>query len=312
MNAAPITDAAAKTAETVAAQLQLDQFQPILDDALLWLGQNAVKIPVAILVFLVGRWIAHRATRLLRRVLTARKVDKTLAAFLENIVLYTLLTAITLAAVSQLGINVTSLLAILGAAGLAVGLALKDSLSNFAAGVMIILMRYFRQGDWIAAAGVAGTVKSITVFHTVLATADNQQVVVPNSLIMGDVITNATANDTRRIDLVVGVGYGDDLDAARDVFYSALDDPRVLADPAPVVAVSELGDSSVNFVVRPWVRTSDYWAVRWELTKKIKQALDAAGLNIPFPQRDVHLYTVAAPEPETAPAPAERPKPATP
>lgn len=251
----------------------------------------AIKLVAAILVFIIGRWLAKRIAALLAKLLERNQVETTLVNFLKNILYYALLVAVVIAALGQLGINTTSFLTIIGAAGLAIGLALKDSLGNFSAGVMLILFRPFKIGDFISAAGASGTVKSISIFNTELASPDNQKVIVPNGAILGNVITNVTANPDRRIDLVIGVSYEDDISKAKQVLSGVLkDEPRLLAEPAPTIAVAELGDSSVNLVVRPWVKTEDYWTVRFDLTEKIKQELDKAGISIPFPQRDVHLY----------------------
>jgi len=201
---------------------------------------------------------------------------------------------VVIAAVGQLGINTTSFLTIVGAAGLAIGLALKDSLNNFASGVMIILFRPFGIGDVVTAGGVTGKVQSIAIFSTILTTPDNQKVIVPNGNIINSVITNATANDTRRIDLVVGIGYDDDIGKTKQVLAGIVGaDDRILSDPAPTIAVSELADSSVNLVVRPWVRTTEYWDVYFDLMEKIKQTFDAEGIQIPYPQQDVHLIKEA-------------------
>jgi small conductance mechanosensitive channel len=223
-------------------------------------------------------------------------VDVTLLSFLENIIYYTLIIIVIIAALGQLGINTTSFLTIVGAAGLAIGLALKDSLSNFASGVMLILFRPFGVGDAVTAGGVSGSVVAISLFNTTLNTPDNQRIIVPNSSITGNVITNVTANDTRRVDLVIGVGYDDDIKKAKEVLTKIIqEEPRVLDTPKPLIAVSELADSSVNFVVRPWVKTSDYWAVYFDLTEKIKLTFDEQGISIPYPQQDVHIHT--QPEP---------------
>jgi len=198
---------------------------------------------------------------------------------------------VVVAAVGRLGVNTTSFLTIIGAAGLAIGLALKDSLSNFAAGVMLVLFRPFTIGDVVSTAGITAKVEKITIFNTLFCTPDNQLVIVPNNKIISDIVTNINAKDTRRIDLVVGISYTDDMVKTKDILERlAQDDSRVLTDPAPTVAVAELADSSVNLVFRPWVKTADYWAVRFDLTEKIKNALDEAGISIPFPQQDVHLF----------------------
>ncbi|MBT8338761.1 MAG: mechanosensitive ion channel, partial [Desulfatitalea sp.] len=206
-----------------------------------------------------------------------------------------LLAFVVLAALSQLGIQTTSFIAVLGAAGLAVGLALQGSLSNFAAGFLMILFRPFSVGDYIEGGGVTGTVEEIQIFTTTLVTPDNKTVIIPNAKIMGDNIINWTVKGTRRVDLVVGIGYGDDIDKARQVIADVLaKDARVRKDPPPQIAVSEMADSSVNFVVRPWVSASDYWAVSFGVTEQIKKAFDDEGISIPFPQRDVHVYQHAS------------------
>lgn len=263
----------------------------VLDTLTVWVTQYSVKLVAAILIIIIGRWISRRISRLLGRLLDKNNVDVTLVRFAENLTYYALIVVVLIAAVGQLGINTTSFLTIVGAAGLAIGLALKDSLSNFAAGVMLTLFRPFRVGDFVEAGGVTGTVQGITIFNTVLNTPDNQKVIIPNGIITSDVITNVTANDTRRVDLVIGIGYSDDIAKAKKIVSDLLQkEKRVLSDPAPVIAVSELADSSVNLVVRPWVKTGDYWTVRFDLTEEIKNSFDEAGISIPFPQQDVHLF----------------------
>ena len=218
-------------------------------------------------------------------------MDITLTRFLESIVYYTLVVVVLIAVAGQLGINTTSFLTIVGAAGLAIGLALKDSLSNFSSGVMLILFRPYRVGDFATVGGVTGNVMSIDIFNTTLNTPDNQRVIVPNANITNNVITNVTANDTRRVDLTIGIGYGDDVLKTKQVLAEILKtEKRILESPSPKIAVSELADSSVNFVVRPWVKTSDYWDVYFDLTEKIKLTFDKEGISIPFPQQDVHLF----------------------
>ncbi len=220
-----------------------------------------------------------------------KKVDKAVGSFVASIVYAIVFAATILMALSQLGIETTSFIAILGAAGLAVGLALQGSLSNFASGVLIILLRPFKSGDYVEAGGKAGTVKKIEIFSTELRTPDNKVIIMPNSSIMGSPITNFSRESTRRIDLVIGVGYDADLKEAKAVLKSVLDkETRLLKDPAYTVAVSELADSSVNFVVRPWVNSSDYWPTYFDLMENIKIALDDANITIPFPQMDVHLH----------------------
>jgi small conductance mechanosensitive channel len=205
------------------------------------------------------------------------------------------LTFTVLAALAKFGIQTASFIAILGAAGFAIGFALQGSLANFAAGVLILVLRPFRVGDFIMGAGEAGAVREIGLFTTVLATPDNVKIMVPNGKLFGDVIKNVTAFDTRRIDLVIGIGYNSDIQKAWDIMEGLMkEDTRILSDPAPQIAVSELADSSVNFVVRPWVKKEDYWGVKFDLTRKIKEAFDANGIEIPFPQRSVHMIQEAA------------------
>ena len=255
----------------------------------------SLKVVGAILIFIIGKWLARYLSKLLGKILRKNNMDETLTSFLGHITYYTLFLLVLIAAAGQLGINTTSFLTIIGAAGLAVALALKDSLSNFASGVMLILFRPFKVGDYVTAGGQSGTVESIDIFNTILKTPDNQTVIVPNSSITTDVITNVNAKPTRRIDLVVGIGYDDNIGEAKSVFEDLIKaDSRILSDPAPTIAVSELADSSVNFVVRPWVKTADYWAVRRDLTEKIKLTFDEKGISFPYPQQDVHMYTETA------------------
>lgn len=251
----------------------------------------ALKVVAALLIFFIGRWLAKRLAYLVVRLLHRQNVEITLVNFLKNIIFYAVLTAVVIAALGQLGINTTSFLTVIGAAGLAIGLALKDSLGNFSAGVLLILFRPFKVGDFITTSGVSGTVQEISILNTEMSTPDNQKVIVPNSSIMGNVITNVTANPTRRIDLVIGISYADDIAKAKDVLWQILkDNPRILKNPEADVAVAELAGSSVNLVVRPWVKTDDYWSVRFELTEEIKKGFDQAGISIPFAQQDVHLF----------------------
>jgi small conductance mechanosensitive channel len=254
------------------------------------LGSWATNIVFAILIFVIGRWVAKWLTGLSIKAMERGGMDHTLSNFLRSIIFMTLLVMVVLAAVDRLGVPTTNFLAILGAAGLAVGLALKDSLSNFSAGVMLIFFRPFRVGDFIDAGGVSGTVNAITIFNTILRTPDNRVITVPNGQIYDGTITNFSAMSTRRIDLVIGIGYDDNVVKAKEILQSILeDDDRILNDPAPVVMMLELADSSVNFAVRPWVVSADYWAVRADVLERSKQTLEDAGLSIPYPQRDIHL-----------------------
>jgi small conductance mechanosensitive channel len=263
----------------------------IIETITYWVTTYSIKILAAILIFLIGKWIAGKISKLVTTLLEKSNVDVTLTRFLENIIYYVLMILIIIAAAGQLGINTTSFLTIVGAAGLAVGLALKDSLSNFASGVMLILFRPYRTGDFVDIAGVTGNVINIAMFNTTMNTPDNKRVIVPNASITSNVITNVTANDTRRVDLVIGIGYDDDIKKAKDVLHRIIkEESRVLDKPATNIAVSELADSSVNFVVRPWVKTDDYWDVYFDLTEKIKTTFDEEGISIPYPQQDVHIH----------------------
>lgn len=262
-----------------------------------YVTEYGLRIVVALLIFIIGRAIAKALANGTQKVLLKAKVDETLASFLKNITYYALVAAVVIAALGQAGINVTSFLAVLGAAGLAVGLALKDSLSNFAAGAMLILLKFFKKGDYVTAGGQSGTVTAINIFNTVLTTPDNRVITVPNSAVLGGTIINVTANDTRRVDMTFGIGYDDDLLKAKKTLERIVsEEPRVLADPAPVIQVMELADSSVNFVVRPWCKTSDYWGVFFALTEKVKLVFDQEGISIPYPQQDVHMYTETSSE----------------
>lgn len=256
------------------------------------ISDYAVKIVIAIAIFYVGKWAARKLTDLVVKITRKTgKVDETLLKFLSNIIYYVLMIVVILTALEQLGVDTTSFLAILGAAGLAIGLALKDSLSNFASGVMIILFRPFKVGDFINAAGVSGSVEEISIFNTLLKTGDNQTLIVPNGAITSGTITNVNAKPTRRVDLVVGIGYDDDIKKAKEVLTNILtSNEKVLVEEGITVAVSELADSSVNFVVRAWVNTPDYWDVKFGLTEEIKLTFDKEGISIPFPQQDVHHY----------------------
>jgi small conductance mechanosensitive channel len=261
-------------------------------DAILgWISVYAINIIAALIIFVVGKWLSRKIADLLGKLLEKNNVDITLVSFLRNLVYYALVVVVVIAAIGKLGVNTTSFLTILGAAGLAVGLALKDSLSNFAAGVMLVLFRPFTIGDVVSTAGITAKVEKITIFNTIFCTPDNQMVIVPNNKIISDIITNINAKDTRRIDLVVGISYTDDMVKTKEILEGlAKEDSRILTDPETTIAVAELADSSVNLVFRPWVKTADYWAVRFDLTENIKNALDAAGISIPYPQQDVHLF----------------------
>ena len=249
------------------------------------------KVITAIIIFIVGRWIARFLSNIIQKVMTRRKLDPTIVTFVVNLTYILLLTFIIIAALGQLGIQTTSLITIIGAAGLAIGLALQGSLANFAAGFLMIIFRPFKVGDFIEGAGVSGTVEAIQIFTTQLKTPDNKTIIIPNAKLTADNITNFSTKETRRVDFVVSIGYEDDIDNAKKVITDLLtQDKRILNDPPPTIGVLELADSSVNIVVRPWVKTADYWDVYFDTTENIKKRFDAEGISIPFPQQDVHLY----------------------
>ena len=254
-----------------------------------------INLVTAIVIFFVGKWIVNLVVKGMLKAMQKGDMDITLRRFVANLARMLLMLFVIIAAIHQLGIQTASLIALLGAAGLAVGLALQGSLSNFAAGVLIVLFRPYKVGDWIEGGGVSGAVEEVQILTTVLKTGDNKRVIIPNSQIMGTTITNYSANETRRVDLVVGVSYSDDLDKVRKELEGLVAaDERILKDPAVTIAVSELADSSVNFVLRPWVKTADYWGVYFDLTEAIKKRFDEVGISIPFPQRDVHIHNVPA------------------
>lgn len=248
------------------------------------------KIVFALVIFFVGRMIAALIVSGIKKVLTKRGLDEILVSFLTSILRWLLLLFVIVAALSQLGVDTTSLVALLGAAGLAIGLSLQDSLSNFACGVMLIIFRPFTKGDFIEAGGASGVVDRISIFTTTMTSPDNKEIIVPNGAIVGGNIVNYSARATRRVDMVFGISYDDDLLKAKQVLQEILEaDERILAEPAPVIALGELADSSVNFLVRPWVKTEHYWAVFWHTTETVKLRFDEAGLSIPYPQMDLHM-----------------------
>ena len=255
---------------------------------------------IALALFVIGRWICKRIVLLLDRLMRIRQVDETLRDFINTILSVALTFVVALAALEQLGINTTSFLALLGAAGLAIGLALKDSLSNFAAGVLLMVQRPFKANDYIEAAGIEGTVESVSVFSTLLRTPDNKSITVPNNQIYSGTITNYSARARRRVDLIIGIGYSDNIRHARNVIMPLFNqDDRILAEPEPRIVVGELGENSINLFIRPWVKTEDYWDVKFDLLEKIKVTFDQQGITIPFPQRDIHLYNQAVTTPDT-------------
>ncbi len=260
----------------------LDQIGPLF-----W--TYSIQVIGAIIILIVG-WIgAGLAKKFVKRLLVKARTDEAVISFVGNITYFLILTFTVLAALAKFGVQTASFVAVLGAAGLAIGLALQSTLANFAAGVLILILRPFRVGDYIEGAGVTGTVKEIELFTTVLATVDNIKIMVPNGKLFGDVIKNISGYDLRRIDLVVGIGYGSPIGKAVETLQSLIrEDARILSDPQPHIAVSELAGYSVNLVFRPWVKKEDYWEVRFDLIRKIKESFDRNGIEIPFPQQVVH------------------------
>ena len=253
-----------------------------------------LKLIAALAIFIIGKLLAGLIKSVIGKAMAKAKSDPILISFTSNIVYAALLAFVIIAALGQLGIETTSFIAILGAAGLAVGLALQGSLSNFAAGVLMIIFRPFKQGDFIEGAGVAGVVEEIHIFNTVLRTGDNKTIIIPNAGLMNDNIVNYSSKPTRRLDLVIGIGYDDDIKKAKNVLSELMQqDPRILKDPAPTLGLLELADSSVNFAVRPWVNSADYWAVHFDLLESIKLRFDQEGISIPYPQQDIHLHGAA-------------------
>ena len=255
------------------------------------LSKWGIKVVGALALLIIGLIVLKKMRRSMVKSMKKSKLDEVLVTFFSGIVYYAMLAALMIAVLGLFGVETTSVIAVFGAAGLAVGLALQGALSNFAAGVMLLIFRPFRPGDYVEAAGVAGTISEVGVFSTRLNTPDNILITLPNSLVFGHTIKNYSANENRRNDMVVGISYTDDIGQAVETIQKVLDaEARVLKDPAPVIAVAELADSSVNLVVRPWCKSSDYWACRFDLMRKFKEELEGAGLSIPYPQTDVHLF----------------------
>ena len=249
-----------------------------------------IRVIAAIAILIVGRWVAKAVRNFLNRQMSKHGVDPTLNKFVTSLTYVALLAFVIIAALNKLGIQTASFIAVLGAAGLAVGLALQGSLSNFAAGVLMIIFKPFKAGDFIEGGGTSGTVEEIQIFTTQLNTPDNKTVIVPNSKMLGDNITNYSTKGTRRVDLIFGIGYNDDIDKARSVIKSVIEkDSRVAKDPRPEIVLSELADSSVNFSVRVWTSADDYWDVYFDTNEKVKKAFDTEKISIPFPQRDIHI-----------------------
>lgn len=264
--------------------------QEIIGQVKIFAAEYGLKVIGAVVILVVGRLAAGLTRKIIRKVLNKAKVDPAITSFAATLVFFGVLAFTVIAALAKFGVQTTSFVAIIGAAGLAIGLALQGSIANFASGVLILVFKPFKLGDFIVAAGVMGTVREITIFETILATPDNIRIAVPNGKIYGDVIKNVSAFDTRRVDITVGIGYSSPMKKAQEILEVLLKaDERVLDDPPFQVAVAELADSSVNFVVRPWVKKEDYWSVKFDLTRQIKEVFDANGIEIPFPQQVTHM-----------------------
>lgn len=263
----------------------------LLETAVTTIGTWTPKVLGAFAVMFGGWIFAGWTKRFAKKALKRSAVDDMLIPFMSGILHVAVIVMVAIAAIGVLGVNTAGFVAVLGAAGLAIALAFQDTFSNFAAGVLLLTFRPFKVGDWVELSGKAGTVREVGIFNCMLTTGDNVQIRIPNSQIFGNTIVNYSASETRRIDLVMGVGYDDDLEVVIKTIHEVLGaEERLLAEPEPVVAVHELADSSVNLVVRPWVSAADYWATRWALTRDLKEKLEAAGCNIPYPQRDIHLH----------------------
>jgi small conductance mechanosensitive channel len=250
----------------------------------------ALDLLAAILIFVVGRWLAKWISYLVASTMARAKIEQILVSFVQHICYFGLMAFVIIAALEQMGIRLTAAIAVLGAAALAVAFALQGSLSNFAAGILMVIFKPFKVGDFVAVAGTQGTVQEIQILNTVLNSPDNVRIIIPNAQITGGTISNFSTNATRRIDLTIGVSYDDDLKKVQQVIEGVLaSDARILKNPAPTVAVSELANSSVNFVVRPWVKSADYWDVYFDTTAKLKTTLESSGITIPFPTQEVYI-----------------------
>ncbi len=256
-----------------------------------YLVQYGFNLLASLMILVIGYFVSGMLAKFVEKLLSRAKMEPMITSFVKHLTYYALLVFVIVAALNKLGVQTTSIIAILGAASLAIGLALQGSLSNFASGVMIILFKPFKTGDYVQAGGTTGTIKEVQVFNTILHTPDNKKIIVPNSKITADSITNFSDLPNRRVDLMFGISYDDDIKTAKDVLKNMVEsDPRVLSDPPPMIAVMELANSSVNIVCRPWVKVEDYWGVYFDFMEKGKIELEAAGLSIPYPQRDVHIF----------------------
>jgi small conductance mechanosensitive channel len=283
------------TTDSLLRSVDADQMSKHVDTAIDLVMRYGPRLLLAVIVLLIGLWVIARIVSLMGHGMERAGTEPTLARFLRSLVSIGLKALLFISVASMIGVETTSFIAILGAAGLAVGLALQGTLANFAGGVLVLMFRPFKVGDYIEAQGVAGTVHSIQIFSTVINTPDNKRIIVPNGAISNGIITNYSSEPTRRVDFVFGIGYADDIAKAKRVIADVLaKEDRLLGEPAPMIVVSNLGESSVDITVRVWVNTADYWGVNFDLTERVKLAFDAAGISIPFPQRDVHLYQTSA------------------
>ena len=279
--------------DSIPEELSVDSMQGYVDKAVELAITEGPQIVLAIVVLIIGLWIIKRVVNVVNRGLEKSNTDETLAKFLSSLASIVLKALLFISVAGMVGIETTSFIAILGAAGLAIGLALQGTLANFAGGVLVLLFRPYKVGDFVEAQGVMGTVAEIQIFNTVIRTGDNKRIIVPNGAISNGIITNFSAEDTRRVDFVFGIGYDDDIAKAKATLLRILsEDERIHSDPEPFVVVSELADSSVNFTVRVWVNSADYWGVYFGTTEKVKIVFDQEGISIPYPQQDVHMHQV--------------------
>jgi small conductance mechanosensitive channel len=293
---ATVVPAAAEQTQSAQAAAETSKKNPqhILDTLQQFLATKgtdfALNLLAAILIFVIGRWLSKLISTIIARVMTKAKVERLLVTFVQHLSYFALLAFVIIAALDRVGIKLTAAIAVLGAAALAIAFALQGSLSNFAAGILMVIFKPFKVGDFVELAGVQGTVQEIQVLTTVINSLDNTRIIIPNAQVTSSTIHNFTANGSRRVDIKIGISYGDDLKKAKQVIEEVLAaDEKILKNPAPTVAVYELGDSSVNFAVRPWVKPTDYWDVYFDVTANVKLALENNGLTIPFPQRDIHI-----------------------
>ncbi|MDM5263523.1 mechanosensitive ion channel [Sulfurovum sp. XTW-4] len=266
-----------------------------VDMAIQYGTEYGIKVIGAIAIFVIGKWVAHKISAFIKKLMERGEIDTTLSAFIASVIDILLLIVVVLAAINNLGVDTTSFIAILGAAGLAIGLALQGTFGNIGAGVILILFRPFEVGNFVTVAGESGTVEAITLFNTTLLTPDNKVILIPNSAVASGNITNFSKKEERRVDFVFGIGYDDDLKLAKATLQEIIDaDTRILKDRASFIGVGELGDSSVNFTVRIWVKAADYWGVHFDTIEKVKLTFDEKGISIPYPQMDIHTHVANA------------------